>query len=133
MMAPGRGDGAENFADWTGLAMEGGERQDLAAADFDGDGIIDIAVVLLEFEGGGEMVALCGGGEGYDARQARASTEAVRIAPEAANMYRAEVEAFSRAVLEGTEPPVGGAQGVWNQRVLAAAYDSARTGRAIRP
>ena len=65
---------------------------------------------------------------GYDAQQARSAAEGVRIAPEPVNMYRAEVEAFSRAVLEGTAPPVGGESGLWNQKVIAAAYESAASG-----
>jgi predicted dehydrogenase len=43
-------------------------------------------------------------------------------------MYRAEVEAFSRAVLENTPPPVSGEEGLWSQKVLEACYESARTG-----
>lgn len=67
----------------------------------------------------------------YDAQQARDESGGFRIAPEPVNMYRAEVEAFSRAVLAGTDPPVGGELGLWSQKVLAAAYESAATGRAV--
>jgi len=70
---------------------------------------------------------------GYDAGQAREPVRARRIAPPPVNAYRAEVEAFSQAVLDGSDPPVDGTAGVWNQRVLAAAYRSARTGTAVAP
>ena len=46
------------------------------------------------------------------------------------DIYRAEIEAFSRAVVDDTEPPVSGEAGLWNQRVLAAAYESAGSGKA---
>jgi len=82
-------------------------------------------------------LAICfeGDDQGYDAQQARTSAANgdrwARLAPAPVNMYRAEVEAFSRSVLEGTEPPVGGRAGLWLQRVLAAAYESAATGEAV--
>jgi predicted dehydrogenase len=80
----------------------------------------------------GEMVAfLEESGKAYDAQQARADAGGLRIAPKPVNMYRAEVEAFSRAVLDDTAPPVGGELGLWSQRVLAAAYKSAQTGKMV--
>ena len=35
------------------------------------------------------------------------------------------------AVVDDAEPPVGGEAGLWNQRVVAAAYESAETGKAV--
>jgi predicted dehydrogenase len=80
----------------------------------------------------GEMVAHLeeGGGE-YDAQQSRDTSGGIRITPDPVNMYRAEVEAFAQAVLEDTDPPVDGEAGLWNQRVVAAAYESAETGKAV--
>jgi predicted dehydrogenase len=68
----------------------------------------------------------------YDAAQVRVGgpSEEV-IAPEPVNIYQAHVDAFSRAIAQGTEPPVPAELGVWSQRVIAACYESARTGRAI--
>ncbi|MCS7315666.1 MAG: Gfo/Idh/MocA family oxidoreductase [Bryobacterales bacterium] len=68
---------------------------------------------------------------GYDARQAREAAAGMEIAPAPVNTYRAEIEAFGRAVLEGCEPPVTGEDGLRNQRLLAACYESARTGRIV--
>jgi len=80
----------------------------------------------------GQMVAfLEEAGKAYDARPARDDAGGIRIAPQPVNMYRAEVEAFSRALLENTDPPVGSELGLWNQRVIAAAYKSAATGKAV--
>ncbi len=80
----------------------------------------------------GEMLAFLDETEGgYDAQQSRDASGGIRIAPDPVNMYRAEVEAFGRAVVDDTEPPVGGEDGLWNQRVLAAAYESAETGQAV--
>ena len=80
----------------------------------------------------GEMIAyLEESDKAYDAQQARTATGGLRIAPEPVNMYRAEVEAFSQAVLDNTTPPLDGELGLWNQKVLAAAYESAATRRTI--
>ncbi len=80
----------------------------------------------------GEMFAYLKESEaGYDAQQARAAGEGVAIAPPPVNPYRAEIEAFSRAVLEDSEPPVSGEDGLASQRVLAACYESATTGRIL--
>lgn len=68
---------------------------------------------------------------GYDAQQQREAAGGVAIVPEPVNTYRAEIEEFSRAVLEGREPPVTGEDGLRNQRLLAACYESARAGKIV--
>jgi predicted dehydrogenase len=68
---------------------------------------------------------------GYEAQQARDASGGVRIAPKPINMYRAEVEAFSQAVLDDTDPPVGADIGLWSQKVLAACYESAAAGKPV--
>jgi predicted dehydrogenase len=79
----------------------------------------------------GEMVALIGSGPaGYDAAQQRAAEGGIAITPEPLNMYRAEIEAFSAAVLSGRPVPVDGEAGLRSQRILAACYESARQGGA---
>lgn len=65
---------------------------------------------------------------GYDASQSRGGPEGLEINPEPVNMYRAEVEEFADAVLEGREPAVNANMGLRSQRVLAACYESARSG-----
>ncbi len=80
----------------------------------------------------GVMTARLPAGPGaYDAQQARPAGGALEIAPEPVNPYRAEIEEFSRAVLEGRAPAVTGEDGLRNQRLLAACYESARTARAV--
>jgi len=82
----------------------------------------------------GEMAAyLQESDAGYEAQQAREGGGGLRIAPAAVNMYRAEVEAFSQAVLDDIDPPVGAELGLWSQKVLAACYESAKTGQAVAP
>ena len=65
---------------------------------------------------------------GYQAQQERDGAGGYAIMPEPVNMYRAEVEAFSRCVQEDLEPPVSGEDGAWSQRIMSACYASARTG-----
>ena len=80
----------------------------------------------------GEMIAYLESGDtGYEAKQTRTASGGIAITPDPLNMYRAEVEAFSRAVLDGTEPPVSAEDGLWSQYVLAACYESAKTGSAV--
>lgn len=80
----------------------------------------------------GTMTAILeGDGGAYDAEQARDGSGGIVVAPAPVNMYRAEVEAFSDAVLNDTAPPVDGAAGLWSQKVLAACYESARTGAVV--
>lgn len=67
----------------------------------------------------------------YDAQQSRDAGEGRVIAPKPVNMYRAEIEAFSEAVLKDTEPPVGANAGLQSQRVLAACYESANSGVTV--
>jgi predicted dehydrogenase len=70
-------------------------------------------------------------GKKYEAQQDREDGAGIVIAPDPVNMYRAEIEAFSQAVIDDTEPPVGGSPGLWSQKVLAACYESARTCQTV--
>ncbi len=80
----------------------------------------------------GEMTAyLENSGAGYDAQQSRAAGDGHVIAPEPVNMYRAEIEAFSQALLDGSPVLADAEIGVRSQLILTACYESARTGRAI--
>ena len=72
------------------------------------------------------------GAGGYDAQQARAADGGVVISPPPFNTYRAEIEEFSAAIIENREPANNAALGLQSQRVLAACYKSARTGRVIQ-
>ena len=50
---------------------------------------------------------------------------------EPVDMYRAEVEEFSRAIQEGPEPSISAESGLRSQAVLAACYKSAQPGRVV--
>jgi predicted dehydrogenase len=79
----------------------------------------------------GEMTAFLEAGSGYDAQQSRAGGEGLTIDPPAVNMYRAEIEEFSRAILEEREPAQDARLGLRSQRVLTACYESAQTGCSV--
>ena len=80
----------------------------------------------------GHMIARLESSEGaYAAAQDRDAGGGISISPQPVNMYRAEVKAFSQAVLDGTSPPVSGRDGRWSQMVLAACYESAAKGCRI--
>jgi len=80
----------------------------------------------------GEMTAyLTSDAAGYDAQQLRATGGGLKIAPEPRNMYRAEVEDFSQALLDRTPNPLSSDIGLHSQKVVAACYESAKTGRVV--
>ena len=80
----------------------------------------------------GEMIAyLEGDNQGYNAKQARNSAEGIVIKPKPVNTYCAEIEEFSNAILEKREPENNAALGLRSQKVLAACYKSARTGKFV--
>ena len=80
----------------------------------------------------GEMIAhLTSSAKGYDATQDHTLSEGLIIAPPPVNTYRAEIEKFSQAVLEGDPPPVGDDVGIRSQKVLSACYESARSGCSV--
>jgi predicted dehydrogenase len=67
----------------------------------------------------------------YDAEQTRSAATAVPIAPEPVNTYRAEIEDFSQLLLEDRPSAHQAKAGLRSQVLLAACYESARTGRAV--
>ena len=80
----------------------------------------------------GEMLAfLESGGEDYDAQQTRTEGQGILIEPEPVNTYQAEIEAFSRAIIENREPAINGELGLRSQKILTACYESARLGKVI--
>lgn len=80
----------------------------------------------------GEMIAyLDSDTSGYNAKQLRDSAEGIPVSPEPVNTYRAEIEEFSCAILEKREPRNNIQLGLESQKIMAACYESARTGRII--
>jgi predicted dehydrogenase len=80
----------------------------------------------------GEMIAYLEEKDaGYDAQQARSAGEGLAINPTPINMYRAEIEEFSCAILENRKPENNFEIGIQSQKVLAACYESARTGKVV--
>lgn len=68
---------------------------------------------------------------GYDASQVRNAGNGTEINPSPVNMYQAEIEEFSCAILEKREPSNNSDVGLQSQKVLAACYLSAKTGSVI--
>lgn len=80
----------------------------------------------------GEMTAyLEGDTSGYNAAQTRNIGEGIAITPTPLNTYRAEIEEFSNAILEKREPGNNTALGLQSQKIIAACYESAKTGKII--
>ena len=81
----------------------------------------------------GEMTAfLEEESKSYEAQQARQKAEGIKIAPVPVNMYQAEIEEFSQAVIEKREPANTARIGLQSQRVLAACYKSAKIGKVVK-
>lgn len=80
----------------------------------------------------GEMVAyLEGDAAGYNANQERNSSGGLIINPKPVNTYLAEIEEFSSALIEKREPSNHYSLGLRSQKILAACYKSAKTGKTI--
>jgi predicted dehydrogenase len=80
----------------------------------------------------GEMVAyLEADTSGYNAQQSRESGGGISVNPAPVNTYRAEIEEFSCAILEKREPRNNVHLGLVSQKIMAACYESAKTGKII--
>jgi len=80
----------------------------------------------------GEMTAyLENGNSGYDAKQVRNQDGGQPINPEPVNMYKAEIEEFSCAILERREPLNNDTIGLQSQKLIAACYESAQTKKVV--
>jgi predicted dehydrogenase len=80
----------------------------------------------------GQMIAFLEGDDhAYDAQQARAAAQGMAIDPKPVNTYQAEIEEFSRAIIEDRQPLISGELGLRSQKILAACYESARSGKTV--
>ena len=80
----------------------------------------------------GRMTAFLEGDDrAYDAQQARPRDQGVAIEPKPVNTYQAEIEELSAAILEDRPPQIGGDLGLRSQKILAACYESARSGQVV--
>ncbi|MCX5641633.1 MAG: Gfo/Idh/MocA family oxidoreductase [Candidatus Omnitrophica bacterium] len=70
--------------------------------------------------------------KGYEADQKRAQSGGVDLKFPLVNTYQAEIEEFADAILKDRKPVISGEDGLWSQKLVLAAYESARTGRTIK-
>lgn len=68
----------------------------------------------------------------YNSQQARPQGDGIKITPEPVNMYKAEIEEFSQAILDNRRPSNGSEIGIRSQKILAACYKSAWTDNVIK-
>jgi len=68
---------------------------------------------------------------GYDAQQSRSAADGIEIIPSPVNMYRAEIEEFSSAILEARPTSLEATIGLRSQKILTACYESAKTGMVM--
>lgn len=71
----------------------------------------------------------------YEAQQLRAAqieTKGYEVKFEPIRMYAAEIDHFSRCIIEGKEPEISGEAGLWNMKIISACYESAKTGKAVK-
>lgn len=80
----------------------------------------------------GEMLAIVQENRtGYNAQQERNAAGGIMVSPLPVNMYRAEIEEFEHAILEQRMPLNHAGLGLRNQAIIAACYESARTGQTV--
>lgn len=81
---------------------------------------------------GGEIVTWLENAEGYSAKQNRKAVAGVPLKFKPVNTYRAEIEAFSQALLDGKSTNDSAEAGLRSQILLAACYESARRRKEIK-
>jgi len=86
------------------------------------DGVL-IAQGIMGVTSDGTLRVRTRGAKGFEEKQ--------RIESNEQSMYQLEFEAFADAVLNDTEPPIPGTDGLWSTKVLDAVYKSAETGQRI--
>jgi len=69
---------------------------------------------------------------GYDARQQRTVSSCREIKVKPFNTYQAQIENFSRAVIENSREPIPGEDGLWNQKIILTAYKAACSGKTLK-
>jgi len=79
---------------------------------------------LSQDEGGSVEVLVANDTAGYDAQQNRSLVEPMKLDVTFGNMYTKEVEAFSNAVINNTEPPVNGKNTMRVHEIIAAIYSN---------
>ena len=98
------------------------------------NGAVKCKYTLAQLPGGDVRACLVEDLGGFTAQEkARYQSGYAPLEVETKNTYQSEIEAFSRAALDGTPAPVSGEDGLWNHIVIEAAYESARTGRPVEP
>jgi predicted dehydrogenase len=81
----------------------------------------------------GEMIAfLEDESKVYEAEQSRQQSEGIEITPQPVNIYKAEIEEFSQAIIDKRLPANNAQIGIQSQKVLAACYESAKKGKCIK-
>lgn len=68
---------------------------------------------------------------GYDAEQARKNADGLVINPTPVNTYLAEIDEFSKALLENRQPKNNYEIGLLSQKIIDACYRSAKTSQII--
>lgn len=69
--------------------------------------------------------------KGYEAQQQRTGEAGQKIQPQPVNTYKAEIEEFSDAIIEKRTPLNSAQLGLRSQKILAACYESAKTGKRL--
>jgi predicted dehydrogenase len=81
----------------------------------------------------GRITAMLSDQGEYDAQQERTpSTRTFELEAAPVDMYGAEIEQFSQAILTGGKPVVGGEEALWNLKVVEACYRAGREGREVK-
>lgn len=77
---------------------------------------------ISQVEGGEVKVMLYDDSLGYDAAQNRTTAGFEALIYEPGNMYTKEIESFSNAVINNTEPEITGEDGIFVQKIVEQAY-----------
>jgi predicted dehydrogenase len=84
-----------------------------------------------QVEGGKLELLLSDGGGAYDSGQSRPDVHPQEVSLDPGNLYTKQIESFGESVLDGKPVEVPLSEALDAQRVIEAAYESARSGSLI--
>ena len=77
---------------------------------------------LAQNDTGNVEILVCPEDKGYDAQQDRSTVEPLELNVTFGNMYTRELEAFAKAIIDGTEPPVNAKNTLLTHKIIDTIY-----------
>ena len=87
---------------------------------------------LAQDEAGEGTLIFTDSNKGYDAQQNRTRVDSTKLTGNGGNLYTKEIDAFVNAVVNNTATPITADDAIKAQKIVEAAYESAKTGKLVK-